>query len=75
MSLPKEGTHLSTHNFAMTMCFLFCMAQNREKQQKILELLIYFVTGFKISAACVCADSLSTSLVILNFVILYHDMN
>ena len=54
-----EGLHGTVHTHTCTILsrlvsFSFCMAWCREKQQKMLELWIYFIEGIKISTECVC---------------------
>ena len=71
-----EGLHKAIRTYTCTIYptpwFPFCMARYTEKQQKMLELLIYFIEGIKISTECVCVLiflSLSCNLV------LWHEVN
>ena len=61
MSAPLvriEGLHDAARTYAPTifqnLLVSFCTARYGEKQQKTLELLIYFMEGFEISSECAC---------------------
>ena len=56
--LAIEGLHDAARNYARTnfkiSWFPYCTARYGEKEQKTLELSIYFMEGFEISSECVC---------------------
>ena len=53
-----EGLHYAIRTYTRTIlprCLVsFCVARYGEKQQKTLELLIYFAERFKLSTKCEC---------------------